>query len=193
LLTNIPKISKTLGIVVEAGDSAFSTFMKILDAVNKLSNTPGGSPAAVAAIGDIFGGAKGQKIIQSLIAVKTILDDNVKIIPNYVRLQEKVARTLESESKQAGILQNNLKEMSKSFITAIAGSEDFTGVIIKLINAIKGVESALKPLGSTIHAIFDNLGFIKLAKNYSCSSITWNFNKVTSIFCNSRSNFRSSV
>lgn len=160
LLSNIPKISKSLGLIVGAGDSTFDTFTRILDKITELNNTPGGQPAAVEAIGDIFGGAKGIKIVQSLVAVKDILDANLKTLPSFQKLNDKVARTLESESKQAQILGNNLKEISKSFITAIAGTEDFTSALVKLNSVVRGIGEGLKPLGSTIKAIFDNLGFI---------------------------------
>jgi hypothetical protein len=134
--------------------------MKILNAVTNLNNTPGGEPAAVKAIGDIFGGAKGQKIIQSLIAVKDILDKNIATIPQMSKLNEKSTRTMETESGQAKILGNSLKELSKAFMTAVMGSEDFTGALIKLVNVVKGIEAIFKPLGTTINSVFSNLGFI---------------------------------
>jgi len=160
LLSNIPKISKSLGLVVGAGESTFTTFKKIIDKITELNNTPGGQSSAINAIGDIFGGARGIKIVQSLVAVKDILDKNIATLPSFTALSQKADRTMNSESGQAKILGNNLKEMAKSFITAMAGSEDFTAAIVKLNSVVKGISEGLKPLGSTIHAIFDNLGFI---------------------------------
>jgi TP901 family phage tail tape measure protein len=160
LLSNIPKISKSLGIVVGTGESTFETFRKIIDEITRLNSIPGGQNASIQAIGDIFGGARGIKIVQSLIAVKDILDKNISTLPSFTALNQKAERTLNSESGQAKILGNSLKEMGKSFITAAAGSEDFTGAIVTLNNAVKGISEGLKPLGSTLHAIFDNLGFI---------------------------------
>jgi len=160
LLSNIPKISKSLGLVVTSGESTFTTFTKILNTIAELNKTPGGQNAAIQAISDIFGGARGIKVVQSLIAVKDILDKNIATLPSFAALNVKVDRTMESESKQAEILSNRIKEMGKSFFTALAGSEDFTGAIVTLNNVVKGLTEGLKPLGSTIHAIFDNLGFI---------------------------------
>lgn len=160
LLANIPKITKSLGLVVGAGESTFETFKRIIDKITELNNTPGGKASAINAISEIFGGARGIKIVQSLVAVKDILDKNIATLPSFAALNQKSERTLNSESKQAEILSNNLKEMGKSFVTAMAGSEDFTAAIVTLNNAIKGITEGLKPLGSTIHAIFDNLGFI---------------------------------
>jgi len=160
LLKNLPQLSKSLGIVVGAGESTFQTFTKILNKITELNQTPGGRNAAIEGISEIFGGARGIKIVQSLIAVKNILDANVAILPNYNALNEKVRRTLESESGQAKILGNNLKETGKAFVTAIIGSEDFTSSLIKLNKVVGQVGEGLKPLGSTVHAIFSNLGLI---------------------------------
>jgi TP901 family phage tail tape measure protein len=160
LLGNIPKISKSLGLVVGAGESTFSIFTKILDKITEINNTPGGQQSAVKAMEDIFGGNRGLKIVQSLIAVKDILDKNIATLPSFSALSQKAERTMNSESGQAKILGNNLKEMAKSFITALAGSEDFTGSLIKLNQIVTKVSDGLKPLGTTINAIFSNLGFI---------------------------------
>ena len=160
LLGNIPKITKSLGLVVGAGESTFVTFRRIIDEITRLNSTPGGKNTAVQAMADIFGGARGIKIVQSLVAVKEILDKNIATLPSFTALSQKADRTMESESGQAKILGNNLKEMGKSFITALVGSEDFTKSIISLNNAIKGISEGLKPVGTTIHAIFSNLGFI---------------------------------
>ena len=160
LLKNLPMVSKNLGIVVGAGESTFETFSKILNKITELNNTPGGKSAAIEAISDVFGGARGIKIVQSLVAVKTILDENVKMLPNYNALNEKVKRTLESESGQAKILGNNLKEAGKSFIIAIAGTEDFTSSLIKLNKAVVQVGEGLKPLGTLINVVFSNFGLI---------------------------------
>jgi TP901 family phage tail tape measure protein len=175
LLTNIPKISKSLGLVVGAGESTFSIFTRILDKVTELNNTPGGKSSSIQAIADIFGGARGIKIVQSLVAVKGILDANIATLPSFTALSQKADRTMNSESGQAKILGNNLKEMAKSFITAIAGSEDFTAAIVKLNNVVKGISEGLKPLGTTIKVIFDNLGFIAGA------AFLLNFRKIITI------------
>lgn len=160
LLSNIPKISKSLGLVVESGESTFTTFTKILNKITELNNTPGGQSAAIQAISDIFGGARGIKIVQSLVSVKEILDKNISTLPSFTALNEKAARTLNTESGQAKLLGNNLKETAKSFVTALAGSENFTQSIVALNKVVVGVSTVLKPLGTTINAIFSNLGFI---------------------------------
>lgn len=160
LLTNLPKLQKTLGLVNITGESTFDTFRRILNEVVRLNQTPGGQPASIKAISDIFGGARGIKIVQSLVAVKNILDENINTLPNFNALNEKVKRTLETESGQAQILSNNLKEAGKSFIIAFTGSEDFTGAIINLNKAIVSITEPLKTLGVTLRVIFDNLGLI---------------------------------
>jgi TP901 family phage tail tape measure protein len=98
LLTNLPKLSTNLGIMVSNGESTFDIFRKIIDKVTELNNTPGGQSASIAAISDVFGGARGIKIVQSLIAVKSILDENNATIPVFSALQEKAKRAMESES-----------------------------------------------------------------------------------------------
>jgi TP901 family phage tail tape measure protein len=160
LLANIPKISKSLGLVVDAGESTFTTFTRILNKVTELNNTPGGQASAISAISDVFGGARGIKIVQSLIAVKDILDKNIATLPSFTALNVKAARTLESESGQAKQLGNDLKEMAKSFITAMAGSEDFTKAIVKIRDVVKVLGGALNGIGTTINGIFSNLGLI---------------------------------
>jgi TP901 family phage tail tape measure protein len=158
LLSNIPKLTKSLGLVVGAGDSTFNTFRRIIDKITELNKTPGGQTAAISAISDIFGGARGIKIVQSLIAVKDILDKNIATLPSFAALTEKVNRTMESESKQAQILGNNLKEMGKSFITAIAGSEDFAKAIVLLNNIVIFASKRLEDFGSSVNSIFTSLG-----------------------------------
>jgi len=158
LLGNIPKITKSLGLVVGAGESTFVTFRRIIDEITRLNATPGGKNAAVQAMADIFGGARGIKIVQSLVAVKEILDKNIATLPSFAALNVKVDRTLNSESKQAEILGNNLKEMGKSFITAIAGSEDFTGAIINLNKAVKATSEGLNSFGTALNLSVTNFG-----------------------------------
>lgn len=160
LLKNLPNLSQKLGIVTSESESTFEIFNKILNKVVELNNTPGGRNAAITAISDIFGGARGIKIVQSLVAVKNILDANAAILPSFDALSQKVGRTLESESGQAKLLSNNLKETGKAFVTAVIGAEDFTSSLIKLNKVVTQIGEGLKPLGSTIHAIFSNLGFI---------------------------------
>jgi len=162
LLVNIPKISKSLGLVVGAGESTFSVFTRIIDKITELNNTPGGQASAIKAISDIFGGARGIKIVQSLVAVKDILDANNAIIPSFISLGNKMSRTMESESGQAKILGNSIKEMGKSFITAIAGSEDFTGAIIILNKAVKVTSEVLNGFGTAINLVFTNFGFANI-------------------------------
>jgi TP901 family phage tail tape measure protein len=160
LLTNIPKLSQNLGIVVGAGDATFDTFQKIINKVTELSNTPGGQSAAIAAISDVFGGARGIKIVQSLIAVKDILDKNIATIPSFTALQEKAQRTMETESKQVQVLGNNLTEIGKSFIRAVLGSDDMTKALIKLNDIVTKLGTGLNGLGTVLHAVFSNLGLI---------------------------------
>jgi TP901 family phage tail tape measure protein len=160
LLDSIPKVSKSLGITVQTGESTFETFRKILNVITELSKTPGGQSAAISAISDVFGGARGIKIVQSLVAVKDILDKNIATLPNFSALTEKAGRTMNAESGQAKILGNNLKEMGKSFVTALAGSEDFSAAIVKLNSVIIKLTEIIKPLGTTISSVFSNLGFI---------------------------------
>jgi TP901 family phage tail tape measure protein len=160
LLSNIPKISKSLGIVVGAGEDTFTIFKKIIDKIAELNQTPVGKTAAISAIGDIFGGARGIKIVQSLIAVKDILDKNIATLPSFSALLSKVDRTMNSESRQAEILGNKLKEMSKAFVSAALGSEDFTKSLVQINRAITGLTEGLKGAGTLIHAIFDNLGLV---------------------------------
>lgn len=163
LLANIPKITKSLGLVVGAGEDTFTTFRRIIDEITRLNNTPGGKNTAIEAMGDIFGGARGIKIVQSLVAVKDILDKNIATLPSFAALNAKVERTMNSESKQAEILGNNIKEMGKSFITAIAGSEDFSGAIIKINTVVTVVSKALEGLGSSINTVFTNFGAFNIA------------------------------
>ena len=156
LLSNIPKISQSLGLVVTSGESTFETFKKIIDKITELNNTPGGQQSAIQAIGDIFGGARGIKIVQSLVAVKSILDANIATLPSFAALNQKAERTLNSESGQAKILGNNIKEAGKSFITAIVGTEDFTSALVKLNNVVKVTSNGLSTFGTVIHSIFTN-------------------------------------
>jgi len=160
LLKNLPNLSSKLGLVTIAGESTFNTFRRIIDKIVELNNTPGGKQTAITAMSDIFGGARGIKIVQSLVAVKDILDANIKLLPNFEALNNKVARTLESESGQAKILGNNLTETGKSFVNAIMGAEDFTDSLINLNKIISKISDALLPVGATIHTVFSNLGFI---------------------------------
>ena len=160
LLTNLPKLSTNLGIMVSTGESTFNIFRKIIDKVTELNNTPGGQSASIAAISDVFGGARGIKIVQSLIAVKSILDENIATIPVFSALQEKAKRAMESESGQAKILGNNFTEMGKSFIRAVAGSDDMTQALIKLNSVVVNLGKGLNVIGTIIHPIFDNLGLV---------------------------------
>jgi TP901 family phage tail tape measure protein len=157
LLSNLPKISQSLGLVVTTGESTFDTFRKILDKVTELNNTPGGQNASIQAIADIFGGARGIKIVQSLVAVKDILDKNIATLPSFTALNQKAGRTLNTQSGQARALGNDLKEMGKSFITAVLGTEDFTNALIKLRAVIQGTSSALNLTAETLSTFFGNL------------------------------------
>jgi TP901 family phage tail tape measure protein len=173
LLKNLPQLSKSLGIVVGEGESTFIIFRKILDKITELNNTPGGRNAAIEGISDIFGGARGIKIVQSLVAVKSILDANIAILPDFDALNAKVKRTLESESGQAKLLGNDLKEAGKSFIIAITGTEDFTSALQKLRAIVSLTSNAINGLASSINTIFSNpttvgqitTNFIKEIKN----------------------------
>jgi len=173
LLSNIPKITKSLGLVVESGESTFITFRRIIDEITRLNATPGGKNTAIEAMADIFGGARGIKIVQSLVAVKDILDKNIATLPSFAALNIKVDRTMQSESKQAEILFNNLKETGKSFITSLTGSEDFTQAIVKLNKAVTVVSQGLTAFGTALNLTFTNFGlantvisaFIKAIKN----------------------------
>lgn len=160
LLKNLPKISQSLGITVQAGESTFSIFSRILEKITELNRTPGGQNAAIQSISDIFGGAKGIKIIQSLVAVKDILDKNNKLTGDSNALNEKSARTLASASSQAKILANNIKESGKAFIGALLGSDDFADSLKKLNDIVTGLGESLRTTGSVLRAIFDNLGLI---------------------------------
>lgn len=157
LLSNLPKISQSLGLVVATGESTFDTFRKILDKVTELNNTPGGQNASIQAIADIFGGARGIKIVQSLVAVKDILDKNIATFPSFTALNQKAGRTLNTESGQARALGNDLKEMGKSFITAVLGTEDFTNALVKLRDVVQGTSSALNLTAETLSTFFGNL------------------------------------
>ena len=175
LLKNLPNLSSKLGLVTIAGESTFNTFRRIIDKIVELNNIPGGKQTAITAMSDIFGGARGIKIVQSLVAVKDILDANIKTLPNFEALNSKVARTLENESGQAKILGNSLKETGKSFVTAIMGGEDFTQSLIKLNKIVGGLSASLRPLGATINALFSNLGFIAGA------AFLFNWSKVVTV------------
>lgn len=157
LLSNLPKISQSLGLVTISGESTFNTFRRIIDEITRLNNTPGGQNAAIQAISDIFGGARGIKIVQSLVAVKDILDKNIATLPSFAALNQKAQRTLETESGQAKALGNDLKEMGKSFITAIAGTEDFTKALIKLREVTQATSAGLNTTAATFSTFFGNL------------------------------------
>jgi TP901 family phage tail tape measure protein len=159
LLGSLPDLQKNLGLVTIAGESTFDTFRRILDTIAALNATPGGQNAAIEAMGKIFGGVgRGVKLVQSLLAVKDILDKNIATLPSFDALLSKVDRTMESQSKQAEILGNNLKEMSKSFITALAGSEDFAKAIVLLNNVVKTTSKGLEGFGTVINSLFTSLG-----------------------------------
>lgn len=172
LLVNIPKITKMLGLTVEAGESTFTTFRKVIDEITRLNSIPGGKNSAVEAMAEIFGGAgRGVKIVQSLVAVKDILDKNIATLPSFAALNVKVERTMNSESKQAEILGNNIKEMGKSFITSVAGSEDFTGAIIKINKAVRILSTGLNDLGTSLNLMFTNFGAVNLLSSAFIKSI----------------------
>lgn len=160
LVKNLPKVTSTLGLTVAAGESTFDTFRKVVTEVTKLNNTPGGKQTAINAMADIFGGARGTKIVQSLVSVNDRLEKNIQTTANYDALNAKLKRTLETESGQARILGNTLKENGKAFVSAIIGAEDFTDSLIKLNNVAKQVGDGLKPLGTIINSIFSNFGYI---------------------------------
>lgn len=160
LLKNLPLLSKNLGITTQAGESTFSIFNRILAKITDLNNTPGGQSAAIQSISEIFGGARGIKIIQSLVGVKDILDKNIALTGDYNALNEKVTRTLASESKQAQILGNNVKEAGKEFIAAVFGVDGLGNAIKSLSKTIKDLGETIKGTGSIINAVFSNLGLI---------------------------------
>jgi TP901 family phage tail tape measure protein len=160
LLTNIPRLSKSLGIVVINGQSTFDTFKQIVDKITELNNTPGGQPAAVQAISEVFGGARGIKIVQSLVAVKDTLDANIATIPDFNTLVAKAERTMNTVSGQAKILGTNMVELGKDFISAIVGPEEFLEILKNINTTVKNISEPLKTLGTTIKVVFDNLGLI---------------------------------
>lgn len=171
LLKNIPKITQSLGLVVSEGESTFTTFRKVIDEITRLNSIPGGKNTAVEAMANIFGGSKGLKIVQSLVAVKDILDKNIATLPSFAALNVKVERTMNSESKQAEILGNNIKEMGKSFITSVAGTEDFTGAIIKINKAVRILSTGLNDLGTSLNLMFTNFGAVNLLSSAFIKSI----------------------
>lgn len=160
LLTNLPKIGRNLGIIVRAGDSTFDTFTRILDKITELNKTPGGQATAVSAIADIFGGARGIKIVQSLVAVDQTLRQNISTIPDFTKLLEKSNRAINTVSGQSRILANNTKELGKDFVNAIIGTDDFTDSLKELNVFVTNLSPRLRVVGNVLGAILAPIGAV---------------------------------
>jgi len=156
LLTNLDKVSKSFGIEFNpAVDSGFKTLMKILDVSEKIAQQPGGEVQVIEKLKDVLGGERGTKIVSSLLAVNDILKENMKVTGDVARFHQDVNTVLESESGQAGILGNAMKEMGKNFVTSVVGAKDFLGALKEINAFVKEIKPAFSTLGTMLHNSFN--------------------------------------
>jgi TP901 family phage tail tape measure protein len=158
LLQNLDKVSKAFGIEFNpATDSGFKTLQKILDITQEMSKTPAGQTQVIEKLSDVLGGQKGTKAVTSLIAMNDVLKKNLSVTGDVTRFHEAVNTVLDSESGQAQILSNSIREMGKSFVTGLVGAKDFVDVLKGLNSAVSGMTPAMKSLGEEIASIGKNL------------------------------------
>lgn len=131
LVENLDELAPKLGLAVNPElEDTFSLFMRVLGAINKLSQTKGIPTEALKSIQDIFGGTRGGQVISALNALlpelKKNLEDLGKDPQKFIgELNDRFEEVKDTVSGQLDIFRELRKQVGESFVKGIVGAEDF--------------------------------------------------------------------
>lgn len=167
LVENLDILAPKLGIAVNPElENTFDVFMKVLETINKLSQTKGVPVEALNSIKEIFGGVRGGQVITALNALlpelKKNLSDVGKDPQEFIKgLNDRFKEVNDTLPIQLDILKRMKETIGETFVKGITGADDFKDAL-KSVNAyLVGVADLAGEVGKFIKFWSNPVGAIK--------------------------------
>jgi TP901 family phage tail tape measure protein len=168
LVENLDVLAPKLGLAVNPElENTFSLFMRVLEAINQLSQTKGIPVEALKSIQEIFGGVRGGQVISALNALlpelKINLEDLGKDPQKFIKgLNDRMAEVVNTVSGQLDIFRQLKAQLGEAFVKGITGADDFKNALLKINQAMEGMILVSQKVGGGFFAIAHPLQNAKL-------------------------------
>lgn len=152
LTSDVEKLAQSLGVTVNPEvDRTFDVFLRTLDALKRLRSETGKvTPEFERLAKDIFGLRSGDAV-RSLIALRDVLQDNLKVLPDVGQFRDEFDNINQSTFQLVKRFQNLNKEIGRAFTVGLVGGEDFRESLEKLVELQADLIDDFKTLGFVIN------------------------------------------
>jgi TP901 family phage tail tape measure protein len=156
LVENLDKLAPTLGIAVNPElEDTFQILMRVLETINKLSQTTGVPAEALKSINEIFGGVRGGQAITALNALLPELKKNLENLGRDPQefisgLNTRFKEVTDTVSGQLDIFKRMKESVGESFVKGITGANDFKEALKDINHTMEGIQIIAGGLGDFI-------------------------------------------
>jgi TP901 family phage tail tape measure protein len=167
LVENLDKLAPTLGLAVNPElENTFSLFMRVLEAINKLSQTKGIPKEALKAINEIFGGVRGGQAISALNSLLPELKKNLENLgrdpQEFIKgLNDRFKEVTDTVSGQLDILKRYREAVGEAFVQGVFGGKNFKDSLVSVNMAMEGMIGVSNKIGDFFRFVGNPLKFIK--------------------------------
>jgi len=143
LLENLDILAPKLGLSVNPElENTFDLFMRVLNAINKLSRTTGIPAEAIKSIQEIFGGVRGGQVVSALNALLPELTKNIEDLgrdpQQFIEgLNERFKEVTSTVSGQLDIFRQLRVQVGESFVKGLVGAKDFKDALVSINMAME--------------------------------------------------------
>jgi len=163
LVENLDDLAPKLGVAVNPElENTFDVFMRVLEAINKLSQTKGIPAEALESIRDIFGGVRGGQVISALNALLPELKKNLEDLgrdpQEFIKgLNDRFKEVTDEVSGQIEIFRRMKEQVGEAFVKGILGAEDFKNALEKINDFLTEMVPLSEKIGNSIFTAFHPL------------------------------------
>lgn len=146
---NFGKINKTLGLNINPElTTTFERFLLVLDAVSELNEVS--AFQANKALEELFGGVRSKQTAQALIALKDVLDENLKRIGDVEEFDKAFKEVSDTLSRQVDRFVEVKDASQRAFVAGLLGGENLKDTL-KEVNSLIGANvNEFNKLGQAI-------------------------------------------
>jgi len=157
LVDNLDDLAPKLGIAVNPElENTFDVFMRVLETINKLSQTKGIPAEALASIKDIFGGVRGGQVVSALNALLPELKKNLEDLgrdpQEFIKgLDNRFKEVTDTVSGQLEIFKRMKELVGESFVKGVVGAQDFKESLKEINTTMEGMALLSAEIGNFIN------------------------------------------
>jgi len=155
LLQNLDKLGSTLGVKVNPQlDSTFDVLMKVLDGLEGLDEGSQVAQQTASVLSQIFGGARGSEVILALKALREEMLKNAQAVGGIDKLDESFEEVNKTISRLITQFHNLNKEIGKTLLQGITGTEEFVDSMEKIVEMWKIIHQNTEIFGRGLRTAF---------------------------------------